>query len=679
MVTGGFRCSLAEYIRDDLFKSWSEDRKHIENKWLRNWCAFTADVSGKSFWKAWKPGEASDWRSDVFIQLTRTKVVTAYSLVIDHLLHNGQIPVDLVPSPQDNIRLDEMNAENQLAFEKSISQMSKRMHQQFLDSRADIQLKRNVLSACLYGETYAKMIVHTVERKNFQRLDLAGGGVLNQADFIRWEQQSKKIQAPGWKYVPVYTVYRDLESEDLQGSIGIMERRRVSAYELRKKIGGPYYLDQNIKDAIAEDKLLNEYDDDQALPPNMRDKNTKSKRNIDLLLFWGRVPTHIVEAFETRNGKESVDVDPYQAEDKGLETEIVAEVAGDNVIRMVRAEPGQRPWCRVVWEERLDDSFGHGTADSIEDSQTIVNGAARAMLDNAALAANVILATKRRYLNTETDEIKPGMEIEVSEEVDDVRQAIQQVVINPVIDSLVVILQTFERFADDNSNIPRILQGTVSEKQKPDTAFEVSTLQQNAGIYIGQVIRNFDDDLIEQMANWFFEYDMLDPTVQEGKGNYIAKASGYTSFASRVERQQKMLQALQLTLGSEILTFEAKPRYLLEEIYQSLDIDPTKALKTDQEKTTEAQQSQMTQMQAQQLAMKEKLADIEETMAKTAKLKVQTMTETGRSDLNKAKAMTDIERVKTERKRADLEGARASADMLDRAAQIDLKRAGRQT
>jgi len=269
------------------------------------------------------------------------------------------------------------------------------------------------------------------------------------------------------------------------------------------------------------------------------------------------------------------------------------------------------------------------------------------------------------------------MIIDIPEEVDDVRQAIQQVVIAPVIDSLIVILQTFERFADDNSNIPRIMQGTVAEKQKPDTAFEVSTLMQNAGTYIGQVLKNFDDDLTEPMANFFFEYNMMDPSIQEGKGNYIAKALGYTSFASRVERHQKRLQALQIALSNELLAVETKISVLWGEILQDLDLDPSKIQKTEQEKNSEMQQAQVAQLQAQQIELKAKMAEIEETMAKTAKLKVQTMTEAGRGDLNKAKAMTDIERVKTDRKRADLEGARAMTDALKTSADIDLKREGR--
>jgi hypothetical protein len=212
--------------------------------------------------------------------------------------------------------------------------------------------------------------------------------------------------------------------------------------------------------------------------------------------------------------------------------------------------------------------------------------------DNIKLIANVLIAVKKRSLapGALKDGIKPGTEIEIAEECDDARKAIQQVTIQDITGSLVNGIPLFERYADEGSQIPKILQGVVAEKHKPDTLGELNILQQNSGKYLGSVIKNFDEGLIEPTTMSFYEYNMDDPEVTKGKGNFITRALGFSSFQDRVIRMQKLMQGLNLVLSHEVLAAEVKPREGLADLWKALDLDPTTMFKTNEEKQQEFEQ-----------------------------------------------------------------------------------------
>jgi len=98
---------------------------------------------------------------------------------------------------------------------------------------------------------------------------------------------------------------------------------------------------------------------------------------------------------------------------------------------------------------------------------------------------------------------------------------------------------------------------------------------------------------------------MKDPNINRGKGNYIAKALGFSSFENRVVRLHKTMQYLQLILSSEALMAESKLRPMLEEIAKMLDQNPETILKTPQEKQEEQKQMAEAQANAEMKAKKD--------------------------------------------------------------------------
>ncbi|MCP4570580.1 MAG: hypothetical protein GY841_23595 [FCB group bacterium] len=584
---------LAKHIRTKLYDEWRADRKTLlETKWQDNIDAFNSISTG-----TWKKDEAKGWRSDTFVQITKTKVLSGYAMVIDMELQGGHIPFKLRPSPWDEVLLEELEDAEKDKITDSIEDMTGQIKQQLADCNADRALMKCVMSGAIYGEFWGKRFTKEVIRKGYREVSFAPQGLPDpEGKYSRWEKWEKAHDSPAIDYTSVWDIFRDLENDDLQECIGIIQRDMVSPYSLRKGIGKPLFIDKAIESAISEADSGDHgtAQDVGTEKPGLREiKNRKNK--IERLEFWGRAPMKQVLEFEADledSGKQA-DIDKAgEPEDDGNEIEIYLQMAGNEIIRYAR-NTGDRPWYRGMWEFKLDHIEGTGIADNLKDSQKVLNGMVRGFEDNVKLIANVMVAVKKRLLakGALDNGVEPGKEIEIAEECDDARKAIQQIIIQDITGPLINGIPLFERYADEASQIPKILQGTVAEKFKPDTLGEMNMLQQNAGKYLGAVIKNIDEGLIEPMIQDFYEWNMADPEMKRGKGSYIAQAMGFHSFQERVQRIEKLTKSLQLILSSEELMKEAKLGEYLKLINTAFDLSPEDTLKSKEEKQAEAKQA----------------------------------------------------------------------------------------
>ena len=223
----------------------------------------------------------------------------------------------------------------------------------------------------------------------------------------------------------------------------------------------------------------------------------------------------------------------------------------------------------------------------MECAQKIVNGSVRAFEDGKKMSANVILAIKERYLLKTPATITPGMKLLLDESCQDARQAVQSVVIPDVTESLLSLIELGLRFAEEDSMVPRVVQGLSSEGK--ETAFEVGKRAEMAGKYMANVVRNFDEYLIEPIVTDFYDWNMGDPMLTRGKGSYTVKALGFTSYQDRVDRIDRLMKFAQIVFSNESFAREARAHEFVKEIATALDCDPDQYLKSEEEKQAEAE------------------------------------------------------------------------------------------
>jgi hypothetical protein len=308
-------------------------------------------------------------------------------------------------------------------------------------------------------------------------------------------------------------------------------------------------------------------------------------------------------------------------EDSGDDVEVLVVMANGRIIRFVRIDENERPFFHVIWENQEDGQGGNSVADNLDEVQQLMNGAFRTFEDNKKMSSNIILAMKEAQIIGEIKSFVHGMKINIDEDASSINDAIQQLVIQDTGDSILQMIDLLYKLADDESNIPRIQQGSTSDGVQ--TAFEMSQLLEKSGKYLGAVIRKYDV-MIKSMVSSFFDFNMEDETPT-GQGNYQVVANGFTSFQNKLTKLSALRSALELLAVNPEMSEGIKKEEMFKEFLELLDIDGNRWEMNDEEKESfQAQQQQASQLEQERIELESRKVevDIMKTEAETQKIKV---------------------------------------------------------
>lgn len=604
-----YTSGLAEFV-DKLIKTWARQKKeNLEPKLKANYDAVT-NITDRH--KAWKKDEAKGWRSNVWIGFVRVKIWAFYSIFLDTVLKAGKIPFTLEPSPYDENNMDARQLQQR---DIRIEKMRDKIESQLTARHADRQYMLKWLSGAYYGMGFSKFDIDAIPNVFFKQVDMNLGDAAQYMapeeieKYTRFEMVREEEDVPGHRYVSIWNMVWDMEGDDLQTNAGYAEHIASCAYDLMQLKGKAGYLDDVIDNIIKNRKNEDRKTGTEgpAESPG-KEKLNDRKQNFRRYEFYLRAPRKLCEEFEKNIKSGKLDVaylgtiaEYEELEGEGDDIEIMGEIVDCEIIRYIRNETGKRGHHMWVIEQNLDESTGTGIADNMEGVQSSLIGMLRAFEDNKKLSANVTSAVKARYFNnpSQLDDIIPGKKFDISDSCDDVRKAIMPIVFPDVGESLLSGVNLMMQFKDDVSMVPTIMQGFSLPKQKADTAYELRQLTEMAGKYIGQAIRNNDEQFIEPEIQDIYEYNMIYGEDESIKVNCKVKANGFTSFQNKEIRGMRMKEALALFMSSEILLPYVKIKPHLDIIYESMDEDPDKFIKSDEEMAQEGQQKQQQMAQAQ--------------------------------------------------------------------------------
>ena len=208
--------SLASWIKDS-YDTWSKMRqKTLTPKWMRNLKLFSGQDIEKQFKREGEDQDDVSWKSKTFIKIIKVKVMMAYSLLVDVLLGNGQIPFKL---DFDDF-MQEMEQVDEKELDKAIEEMTAQIRQWHKDRHADREMMKAIFSMCLYGEAWKVYNHAAIERKFYQ------------VQSKQAEKQTISETVPGSDYVSVWNMIWDMEVDDIQKNQGLMYHEYVSAYDL---------------------------------------------------------------------------------------------------------------------------------------------------------------------------------------------------------------------------------------------------------------------------------------------------------------------------------------------------------------------------------------------------------------------------------------------------------------
>lgn len=241
------------------------------------------------------------------------------------------------------------------------------------------------------------------------------------------------------------------------------------------------------------------------------------------------------------------------------------------------SDTGRLPYHAIPWQPRSGSWCGVGVTEQVWVPQEMVNGATRAMVDNAGKSSGTLMAIDRQLLEpvdgnwimrkdkifyTKSDSIN-----------DDVRKAITTFEIPNRTPQLMTIIEYAFRLAEESSSIPLITQGQ-SGKTSPETYGAAQLQNNNANQLLRNIAVNFDDYITEPVIEELHEWLLLDPDVPaEEKDDWQIHAHGSSALVERSIQTQFTQSLASMVLNP---AFGIDPKLWTSEMLKGANMDPSR-------------------------------------------------------------------------------------------------------
>tara|TARA_R110000772_G_scaffold7493_2_gene25485 strand:- start:3875 stop:6001 length:2127 start_codon:yes stop_codon:yes gene_type:complete len=561
-------------------------------------------------------------RSQIFIKITKTKVLAAYSQIIDVLFAGNKFPIGVqetkipegikdtvhidagIPDPlkdlyaelnvgyagdgrdvpegavtasdlgplkdvldpvKENVKSGPGHTPSAAVYEpakEAARFMEKKIHDQLEESDASKHLRFSAFEMALFGTGIIKgPFAHDVEYPNWDET----------GEYTPTMRTMPRIEA-----VSIWNFYPDSDAYNMADSEYAIYRHRMSRSDLRELKNRPFFRDQSIERAITEGpNYNNEYWEDVIDDNNYRETIYR----WEVLEYWGVIDRDIAEEAGLELTKELKKYDQIQ---------INAWVCGSNILRLVLNpfKPTRIPFYAVPYELNPYSFFGVGVGENMEDTQMLMNGFMRMAVDNAMLSGNLIF---------EVDEanLVPGQDLSVypgkvfRRQGGAPGQAIFSTKFQNVASENMMLFDKARQLADESTGIPSFSHGQTGISGVGRTASGISMLMGAAAQNIKTVVKNVDDYLLSPLGKSMFAFNMQFDYDERSKGDLSVIARGTESLMRNEIRSQRLMQMMQLG-SNPMLAPMIKFDYIIREIAASLDLDEDKIVNDPREAAIQA-------------------------------------------------------------------------------------------
>ena len=552
----------------------------------------------------------SSEKSQVFVKVTKTKVLAAYGQLVEVLFGGNRFPLGISPTvlpegveetvsletnsqlkealgetdtggedertllpgetlPEFNERVgplqDELSpVEEDVEFKPSGSpssvhfhpamvaakKMEKKIHDQLEESNAKKQLRAAAFEAALFGTGIMK------------------GPFAVDKEYPNWDDEGE--YQPVFKTVPqtsnvsIWNFYPDPDANNMDEAEYVIERHKMSRSQLRALKRRPFFRSNAIDKALDMGENYNKEWWEHAMDDDSEEDYTQ---RFEVLEFWGFVDREIIEQYDVDIPKELQDVE---------QVNVNVWICNGCVLRLVMNPftPAYLPYYATPYEMNPYSIFGVGIAENMNDTQTLMNGFMRMSVDNAALSGNLLI---------EVDEtnLVPGQDLSVypgkvfRRQGGAPGQAIFGTKFPNVSNENMQMFDKARQLSDESTGFPSFAHGQTGIQGVGRTASGISMLMNAANGSIRNVIKNVDDYLLGPLGKAFFSFNMQFDFDPEIKGDLEVKAQGTESLMANEVRSQRLMQFMQ-TVSNPALAPFARMDYIVREIAKSMDLDPDK-------------------------------------------------------------------------------------------------------
>ena len=631
---------LLGYI-DKKYTSAKSSRYNDETRWLQSYRNYRG-IYGPDV----KFTDAE--KSRVFIKVTKTKVLAAYSQLCDVLFSQNRFPIGIEPTtlpegvvdtahidpkepagipnepempdlplvygfPGDGNELNAGDTADTLLAKLGPLENKLKDIENLKEGPGETQSSVTFQPAMVAAKKMEKKIRDQLEESaatkhlRFAAFEsvLFGTGIMKgpfafNKEYPNWNEDGdydpvvKTI--PKVEYTSIWNFYPDPDAINMEDAMYVIERHRMTRSQVRALRKRPFFRKSAIDRAIdfGESYTREWWEDDiesdsYGMDSDAGDPTTGIER-FEVVEFWGTVDTEIAKEAGIKLPKELKKLEEIQ---------INCWVCNDEILRLVinPFTPKRIPYCSAPYEINPYSFFGIGLAENMDDTQTLMNGFMRLAVDNAVLSGNLLI---------EVDEsnLVPGQDLTVYPGKIFRRQggAPGQAIFGtkfPNVSS--ENMQLFDKarvLADESTGLPSYSYGQTGVQGTGRTASGISMLMGAATSSIRTVIKNIDDYLLRPMGEALYAFNMqfdFDPSI---KGDLEVRARGTESFMKNEVRSQRLITFLQIASNPVLAPF-AKFPYIMREIGRTMDLDVDKITNNPEEAMRQAVLMQQMQQQMQ--------------------------------------------------------------------------------
>lgn len=447
--------------------------------------------------------------------------------------------------------------------QEAARKMDKKMQDQMSEAGADKSLRSVAFEMCLFGQGVFK------------------GPLAKDKEYPKWTEdgtyQPTIKQIPDMEFVSIWDSYPDPDAINMSDCEYFIQRHRMSKSQLRDLKKRPYFRAKSIEAAIQDNfNYIEEYWENTIKDYMLR----QGTERFEVLEYWGNVDSDFEEVAELKIP------DAYKDKDQ---VQVNIWVCNGHILRVVfnPFTPARIPYHSVPYELNPYSFFGIGVAENMEDTQLLMNGFARAMVDNGVLSANVILEINEDNLVPGQDfKLHPGKMFRTTGQIG---QTIHSIDVKSVSQELMAMFDKARQLADEATGIPSYSHGQGGIQGIGRTASGMQMLMGAAAQNIKAVVRNIDDYLLVPLARDLFAFNMQFEFDPQFIGDLRCIALGTTSLMRNEVRSQKILQFLQMTANPMDAPW-VKRDYLLRELAESLDLEAEKSVNDPREAGIQAEQ-----------------------------------------------------------------------------------------
>lgn len=596
--------SLISYIQERYTRS-EESRRADESRWLRAY---------RNYRGIYGPDVqfTETEKSRVFIKVTKTKTLAAYSQIAEVLFSNNKFPLSVDPTVLPDGVLADVHSDpkemaaggaptmpTEIPFGENSANIPKGFDldalEQMLGSMKD-DLKDLPNLKAGPGVTPSSMTfspatvaAKKMEKKIHDQLDetgaskhlrstafemaLFGTGVMKgpfavNKEYANWDEAGayKPLikTVPEASHVSLWNFYWDPDATNTDECQYVIERHKMSRTQLRALKKRPYFRENVIDQIIAEGEgYVKKYweDDLRDYTPNF------GVERFEVLEYWGNVDLDLLEENDITVPEDMMDAGELQAN---------IWFCNGKILRLVLNpfKPAKIPYYAVPYELNPYSLAGVGVAENMDDTQTLMNGFMRMAVDNAVLSGNLVF---------EVDEtnLVPGQDLSVypgkvfRRQGGAPGQALFGTKFPNVSQENLQLFDKARQLADESTGLPAFSYGQTGVSGVGRTASGISMLMNAASGSIKTVIKNLDDYLLGPIGQAFFNFNMQFDFDPEIKGDLEVSAKGTESLMANEVRSQRLMQFLQIASQPSLMPF-AKFPYIIREIAKSMDLDPDK-------------------------------------------------------------------------------------------------------